>query len=151
MLSDYSMLVTLQKRREEHFRLIGTNGFYVKAKKKRFTTAGWCCRQYLKYENVRSSSRRLPQNPAARASFNQTWLMTWFMALLLPMPSTFLRLPTFTIITVVQVKYKTTHITTIMLFLGWNLIFGVKWVLWRLLAVIDVYKDWRIQTSNKLH
>ena len=40
VLCDYSMLVTLYKIGEEHFRLFGTNGFRVKAENVRFTAAG---------------------------------------------------------------------------------------------------------------
>ena len=36
-----------------HFCLLGTNGFYVKAKNERFTALGSSCRQNLKYENSR--------------------------------------------------------------------------------------------------
>ena len=33
-----------------HFRLLGANGFYVKAKNERIAAAGSRCRQNLKYE-----------------------------------------------------------------------------------------------------
>ena len=46
----YSMLDNLYKLSEVFFRLLGTNGFHVKAKNKRFTAANWCCRQNLKRE-----------------------------------------------------------------------------------------------------
>ena len=39
VFSDYSMLVTLYKIGGVHFRLLGTNGFHVKAKNKRITAA----------------------------------------------------------------------------------------------------------------
>ena len=40
MFCDYFMLVTLNKIGEADFRLLGTNGFHVKAKNKRCTAAG---------------------------------------------------------------------------------------------------------------
>ena len=45
------MLIMLHKIGELHFRLLGTNGFHVKAKNERFTAASSRCRQNLKYEN----------------------------------------------------------------------------------------------------
>ena len=59
---DYSMLITLYKIGELHFRLLGTNGFLVKAKNERFTAASLRCRKNLKYENFTSSFGRLRQN-----------------------------------------------------------------------------------------
>ena len=57
------MLITLYKIGELHFRLLGTNGFHVKAKSERFTAAASSCgRQNLKYENFASSFGRLRQN-----------------------------------------------------------------------------------------
>ena len=47
MLCDYSKLVKLYKLGEVYFRLLGTNGFHVKAEKERFTAAGSRCRQNL--------------------------------------------------------------------------------------------------------
>ena len=44
------MLDNLYKLREVFFRLLGTNGFQVKAKNKRFTAANWCRRQNVKRE-----------------------------------------------------------------------------------------------------
>ena len=58
------MLVTLYKIDEVLFRLLGKNGFHVKAKNERFTTAGLRCRQNLKYKNFASSFGRLGQNTA---------------------------------------------------------------------------------------
>ena len=58
------MLVALYKIDEVLFRLLGKNAFHVKAKNERFTTAGLCCRQNLKYENFTSSFGRLGQNTA---------------------------------------------------------------------------------------
>ena len=43
---DYS---TLNKIAELYFRLLGKNGFHVKAKSERFTAASLRCRQNLKY------------------------------------------------------------------------------------------------------
>ena len=42
-----SMLVTLHKLGEVHFRSFGTNGFYVKKENERFTAEGSRCRQNL--------------------------------------------------------------------------------------------------------
>ena len=53
------MLITLYKIGELHFRLLGANGFHVKAKSERSTAASLRCRQNLKYENFRSSLGRL--------------------------------------------------------------------------------------------
>ena len=76
------MLIALHKIGELHFRLLGTNGFHVKAKGERFTAAGSRCRQNLKYENFTSSLGRLRQNIAPKSvphvqhdyfsSFNQS-------------------------------------------------------------------------------
>ena len=57
------MLITLYKIGRVHFRLLATNGFRVKAKKERFTSASYRCRQNLKYENFPSFGR-LRQNIA---------------------------------------------------------------------------------------
>ena len=46
------MSVTLCKIGEVYFRLLGTNGFHVKAKNKRFTAAGSRFRQNLKYDKI---------------------------------------------------------------------------------------------------
>ena len=59
-----SMLITSYKIDGVHFRLLGTNGFHVKAKNERFTAASSRCRQNLKYENFTSSFGRLRQNIA---------------------------------------------------------------------------------------
>ena len=76
------MLVTLYKIGELHFRVLGTNGFHIKAKTERFIAAGSRCRQNLKYENFTSSFGRLRQNIARKSvphvqhdyfsSFNQS-------------------------------------------------------------------------------
>ena len=76
------MLITLYKIGELHFPWLGTNGFHVKAKSERFTSAGFRCRQNLKYENFTSSFGRLRQNIALKSvphvqhdyfsSFNQS-------------------------------------------------------------------------------
>ena len=58
-LSDYSMLITLYKIGEPRFRLLGTNGFHVKAENESFTAASWRCRENLKYEIFTSSFGRL--------------------------------------------------------------------------------------------
>ena len=53
------MLITLYKIGGVHFRLLGTNGFHVKANSERSTAASLRCRQNLKYENFTSSFGRL--------------------------------------------------------------------------------------------
>ena len=53
-----SVLVTLYKKGEVYFRLLGTNGFHVKAESENFTTADSPCRQNLKCENFTSSFGR---------------------------------------------------------------------------------------------
>ena len=45
------MFITLYKIGGVYFRLLGTNGFHVKAKNERFIAASSRCRQNLKYEN----------------------------------------------------------------------------------------------------
>ena len=76
------LFITLYKIDGVHFRLLGTNGFHVKAKNERFTAASSRCRQNLKYENFPSSFGRLRQNTAPKSvphvqhdyfsSFNQS-------------------------------------------------------------------------------
>ena len=63
----FSMLVTLCKASELYFRLLGTNGFHMKAENERFTASGSRCRQNLKYENFTSSFARLRQNIAPKS------------------------------------------------------------------------------------
>ena len=91
------MLITLYKIGEPHFPLLGTNGFHVKAKSKRFTAVSSRCRQNLKYENF-TSFGRLRQNIAPKSvphdyfsSFNQS--NHRFVALSLTLPSSNLKLP----------------------------------------------------------
>ena len=56
------MLVTLYKIREVRFRLLGTNGYHVKAKNERFNAAtDSCYHPNLKYENFASWFSRLRQ------------------------------------------------------------------------------------------
>ena len=93
------MLITLYKMGELHFRLLGTNGFHVKAKSERSTAASLRCRQNLKYENFTSSFGRLRQNIATKSvphvqhdyfsSFNQS--NHSFVALSLTLPSSNLK------------------------------------------------------------
>ena len=95
------MLITLYKIGGVHFRLLGTNGFRVKAKKERFITSSSRCRQNLKYENFPSSFVRLRQNIAPKnaphvqhdyfSSFNQ-W-NHWLEVLSSTLPSSDLKLP----------------------------------------------------------
>ena len=79
---DYSMLITLYKIDGVHFRLLGTNGFDVKAKNERFTATSSRSLQNLKYENSTLSFSRLRENIAPKSvphvqhdyfsSFNQS-------------------------------------------------------------------------------
>ena len=88
------MLITLYKIGGVHFRVLGTNGFRVKAKKERFTAASSRCRQNFKYENFPSLLGKLRQNTAPKSvphgqhdyfsSFNQS--NHWFVALSLTLP-----------------------------------------------------------------
>ena len=68
MFSDYSMLVTLYKIGEVHFRLIGADGFHVRDKNERFTAAGSRCRQNLKYVIWQTTSQNCTKKRAARAA-----------------------------------------------------------------------------------
>ena len=61
------MLVALCKIGGVHYRLLGTNGFQVKAKTERFTAASSRCLQNFKYENFTSSFGRLRQNIASKS------------------------------------------------------------------------------------
>ena len=102
--------VTLHKIGEVHYRLHGTNGFHVKAKNERFTTAGSRCRQNLKNENFMSFIfGRLRQKIAPESvshvqhdfcSFNQS--NNSFVALSLPSRSSFLKLHTFWIVVTIS-------------------------------------------------
>ena len=95
------MFITLYEIGGVLFRLLGTNGFYVKAKTERFTTASFRCRQNLKYENFTWSFSRLRQNIAPKSvphvqhdyfsSFNQS--NHWFVALSLTLLLSNLKLP----------------------------------------------------------
>ena len=60
------MLITVNKIDGVHFRLLGTNGFHVKAKNERLTAASFRCRQNLKHENF-TSFGRLRQNIALKS------------------------------------------------------------------------------------
>ena len=81
-LCDYSMFITLDKIGGVHFRLLGTNGFHVKAKDERFNAASSRCRQNLKYENFTGPFGRPRQNMVPKSvphvqhdyfsSFNQS-------------------------------------------------------------------------------
>ena len=66
------LILTSYKIGEVHFRLLGTNGFHVKAKNGRFAAAGSRCRQNHKYEISRRCLadyvRKLQQKRAARAA-----------------------------------------------------------------------------------
>ena len=73
VLCDYFMLIMLYKIGELHFRLLGTNGFHVKAKSKKFTAATLRCRQNLKYEKFhvvvkQTTSKHCTKKRATRAA-----------------------------------------------------------------------------------
>ena len=59
---------------EVSFPYIGNNGFHVEAENERFPSAGWCCRQNLKYENQfhvavwQTTSKNCTKKRAARAA-----------------------------------------------------------------------------------
>ena len=61
------MLVTLYKIGGVHFRLLGTNGFHVKAKNESFTPASLRWRQNLKYEIFTSFFGRLRQKDTPKS------------------------------------------------------------------------------------
>ena len=96
---DYSMLITLYKIGGVHFRLLGTDGFHLKAKNERFNHASSRWRQNIKFENFTSSFGRLRQKIAPKSvphvqhenffSFNQS--NHWFVALSLTLPSSNLK------------------------------------------------------------
>ena len=58
------MMVMLYKIGEVYFRVLGTNGFHVKAEIERFILR---CRQNFQYENFTSSFGRLRQNIAPKS------------------------------------------------------------------------------------
>ena len=62
------MLVTLYLIVGVYFRLLGTNGFHMKAKNERLTAASSCYRQNLKYEIWQTMSKRCTKKRAARAA-----------------------------------------------------------------------------------
>ena len=92
-----------QKIGEVHFRLLGTNGCYLRAKNERVTAACSGCRQNLKYENFTWSFGRQPQKfaPKKRAAravrlfsvsvFIQLPIKSLIWALSMPLPSSFLK------------------------------------------------------------
>ena len=66
------MVVTLNKIGEVHFRLLGTNGYRVKAKNERFTAASFLCRRNLKI-NMRDCVEIVPHVQRDYfSSFNQS-------------------------------------------------------------------------------
>ena len=62
------MLVTFYKIVEVHFRLLGTNGFHLKAENERFTAAGPRCRQNLK--NRKQRGRQLQRQGKRHLEIN---------------------------------------------------------------------------------
>ena len=62
------MFITLCKIGGVHFRLLGTNGFHVKAKNERFTVVSFRYRQNLKYENFTSFGTTLKHCTKKRAA-----------------------------------------------------------------------------------
>ena len=94
-------MVTLYKISDVHFSLLGTNGFHVKAENERFTAADLRCRQNLKTENFTSSfgrprEKNCTEKHAVRAarSFFLSQPIKSLILLALPLPSSFLKLPT---------------------------------------------------------
>ena len=66
------MLIMLYKISGVHFRVLGTNGFHVKAKNERCTAASSRCRQNLKYKKFhvvvwQTTSKQCTKKRAARA------------------------------------------------------------------------------------
>ena len=61
------MSMTSYKIGEVHFRLLGANGFHVKAKNGRLTAAASCSRQNLKHENFTLLFGRLRRKIAAKS------------------------------------------------------------------------------------
>ena len=62
----FSMLITLYKICEVHFRLLGTHAFHVKTESDWFSVTSSRCHQNLKYENFTSPFGRLRQNIVAK-------------------------------------------------------------------------------------
>ena len=64
------MFITLDKVGGVHFRLLGTNGFHVKAKDERFNAASSRCRHNLKFHGVvwHTTSKHGTKKRAARAA-----------------------------------------------------------------------------------
>ena len=60
--------VLLYKRGDVYFRLLGMNGFHLKAKNERFTLASSRCRQNFKNKNFTSSFGRLRQKIAPKSA-----------------------------------------------------------------------------------
>ena len=61
------MSMTSYKIGEVHFRLLGANGFHVKAKNRRLAAAASCSRQNLKHENFTLLFGRLRRKIAAKS------------------------------------------------------------------------------------
>ena len=62
------MLVMLYKIDGVHFRLLGANGFHIKAKKKRTTVASSRCRQKFHVVVWQTMSKHITKKRAARAA-----------------------------------------------------------------------------------
>ena len=62
------MLVMLYKKDGVHFRLLGANGFHIKAKKKRFTVARSRCHQKFHVVVWQTTSKHITKKRAARAA-----------------------------------------------------------------------------------
>ena len=104
----------MYKGGEVQFCLLGTNGVHAKAKNERFNAASLRCRQNLKNENFVSSCGRLRQKIAPKSvphvqhdyfsSFNQ-W-NHWFVMLSLSLPSSFLKLSSYNVITIQRAPWN---------------------------------------------
>ena len=62
------MLVMLYEIGGVHFRLLGANGFHLKAKNERFTAAGSLCRQNIAFEKFTSSFDILDEKACSTCS-----------------------------------------------------------------------------------
>ena len=94
------MLITLYTMGGVQIRLLGTNGFHVKAKNERSTAASFRCRQNLKYENRRMADyvKTLHQKACRTCStiillHSTNQITDSFVALSLTLPSSNLKLP----------------------------------------------------------
>ena len=122
---------------ELHFRLLGTNGFHVKAKSERLTAASSRCRQNLKHENFTASFGRQRQTFVPKSvphvqhdyfsPFNQS--NHWFVTLSLTVPSSNLKLPNdLSLLRNISVELRPSSLTTwpVCLLLTWDIKQGTE-------------------------